>query len=97
MVKSSYSRTLYAIPILIGAFGIWSSVQLIFLLREFLPFDNPGKERALDDLEILKNIFGLVDFAFFMLVWWLYWRAAARQNQRRQAGRVVREMPSLLI
>jgi uncharacterized membrane protein/uncharacterized membrane protein (DUF485 family) len=86
VVKSSYSRTLYAIPILIGACGIWTSVQLIFLLRELLPFDNPGKERAIDELEILKNIFGLVSFAFVILMGWLYWRAAARQNQRRQAA-----------
>jgi hypothetical protein len=86
VVKSSYSRTLYAIPILTGAFGIWTSVQLIFLLRELLPFDNPGKERALDELEILKDIVSLVSFAFFMLFWWLNWRAAARRNQRRQAA-----------
>lgn len=86
MVKSSYSRTLYAIPILIGAFGIWSSVQLIFLLRELLPFDNPGKERTIDELEILKDIVGLVGFAFFILLWWLRLRSAAQYNQRRQAA-----------
>jgi membrane protein implicated in regulation of membrane protease activity len=86
VIKSSYRRTLYAIPILIGAFGAWSSVQLMLLPRELLPFDNPGKERTLDELEILKDIVGLVGFAFFILVWWLRWRAAVRHNQQRQAA-----------
>lgn len=86
MVKPSYSRTLYAIPLLVGALGICSSAQVILVLLAFLPFDNPGKERTLDDLEILKDAVGLLGFAFFMLVWWLRWRAAARHNQRRQAA-----------
>src|SRR5690242_16206809 len=86
VVKPSYSRTLYAIPLLVGALGICSSAQVILVLLAFLPFDNPGKERTLDDLEILKDAVGLLGFAFFMLVWWLRWRAAARHNQRRQAA-----------
>src|SRR5690242_19142704 len=83
VVKPSYSRTLYAIPLLVGTFGICSSAQVILVLVTFLPFDNPGKERALDELEILKDAVGLLGFAFFMLFWWLRWRAAARGGTRR--------------
>jgi hypothetical protein len=86
MVKRSYSRLFYCLPIALCLFLIPDEIALIRALADLGRGCDSGYCHQLSDLQMQTAVAETVAAALALLKWLSRWRESARKNQRRQAA-----------
>jgi len=86
MVRRSYSRVFYCIPIVFCLLLIPTTIELIRDLMDLGQSCDNGLCSELTNTEIQENVLELIAALLIALGWYLRWRKSAKRDQLRQAA-----------